>query len=770
MPGALRVYHGHGDQRPDPLIVAAEGSRAPAFVGTAYIVFEDLELADFGNRIPALTFEVYGQDGALGAAAILGDTTRFAPTIAAPAGFPALAGYSHEGGSLRDALATLNALYPMQCVDDGVGLSITDRTSADAVPVVLPEAAWRITDDAAQAGDTSVTQTRGPRDIAANRALRYYDSGRDYQPGLQRSGGRSLSTGSRTIEFPGTLTARDAVALVDAAAMRDRFARDTVRWPIVRIDPATRPGAVVTLPDRDGRWIVESWEWSDTGIMLDLARIGHGSAAEPPNDMRAGQRADTGTVALPPITQPTATVLRAFELPWDGTGNADARTIFVAASGATASWRGASLYRENGDTLQPIGTVGRTRSIMGALTMPIGSSRALQFEPAASLTIDLVADDLTLTPADIAMLARGANRALIGGEIVQFASATPTGSHRWQLTGLLRGRGGTERAAMRGHPAGTPFTLLDDTLESIDGGSFPIDPDLRLAAIGRYDDAPIYAPMENTSAGLRPLAPVHATGAVLPDGSANLRWIRRARGSWGWLPEVDAPLVELQRGIPHRFGRYRRAGCGVDQRAARPDHRCGTMERPARAISRCRIVGAASGRFRAVGPACHSPPPLISHFQETTMTEPNYADATPRMALPYLFAGQSQKEFIVNELLGILDALMHPVVRGMAASPPDAPDSGDMWLVADGGTGAWAGRDGQLARWQDGGWRFTAPTAGMRVFDAGTRQYATFADNNWYRAPTPPVPQGGAVVDEQARGAIAALIEVLRASALLASD
>lgn len=50
--GSLRIYRGFGNDPVDPLIAAAKGSQAPAFRDCAYVVFENLELADFGNRIP----------------------------------------------------------------------------------------------------------------------------------------------------------------------------------------------------------------------------------------------------------------------------------------------------------------------------------------------------------------------------------------------------------------------------------------------------------------------------------------------------------------------------------------------------------------------------------------------------------------------------------------------------------------------------------------------------------------------------------------------
>lgn len=62
----MRVHRGGGDQEPDPLIVAKEGeSGTPAYRGLAYVVFERLPLANFGNRIPQLSFEIVNPVGRL---------------------------------------------------------------------------------------------------------------------------------------------------------------------------------------------------------------------------------------------------------------------------------------------------------------------------------------------------------------------------------------------------------------------------------------------------------------------------------------------------------------------------------------------------------------------------------------------------------------------------------------------------------------------------------------------------------------------------------
>ena len=58
----MRVYRGAEDQTPDPLIEAVEGT-APAYRGTAYVVFEDLPLDAYGDRPPSLSFEVFRRPG-----------------------------------------------------------------------------------------------------------------------------------------------------------------------------------------------------------------------------------------------------------------------------------------------------------------------------------------------------------------------------------------------------------------------------------------------------------------------------------------------------------------------------------------------------------------------------------------------------------------------------------------------------------------------------------------------------------------------------------
>ena len=87
---------------------------------------------------------------------------------------------------------------------------------------------------------------------------------------------------------------------------------------------------------------------------------------------------------------------------------------------------------------------------------------------------------------------------------------------------------------------------------------------------------------------------------------------------------------------------------------------------------------------------------------------------TPRLLLPFLSAGQAQKELIHNEALQKLDALVCPVVNmtdGIA--PPEKPAPGSCYVVPASATGDWFGYDGSLASFSSGGWRFISPFEGL---------------------------------------------------------
>lgn len=527
--GALRIYRGVGDQPPDPLIASDRGLDCPAFRGLAYCVFEDLHLGDFGNRIPALTFEVFADPGDVRISDLAGPLDR----VTAAGELPGLRGHADQGGPVSATLQNLADLFPLACDGSGAALAITLPPALGADAVILPEPAIDATKDGfGQA--TGRLQRRAADRLAAPSALRYYDIDRDYQAGLQRTEGRARPEGEIALEIPGVFEAQTARDLINGARERGTWARETLSWRLAEIDPALRPGATVSLPGHTGTWRIATWEWRETGIELELHRL-------PPLALR--QTPAHGGEALPATDLAAApTLLAAFGLPWDGTGSGDQAECHVAASAMSPGWRGAALFDVQPDgALAAAGRTGTRRAVTGTAATALPPSAGVLAAPQQALEIDIAGADLLLASAGPHGLAAGENRALLGDEIIQFARAEKIDAARWRLTGLLRGRGGTEQAAALGQPSGAQFVLLDDAVVRID--KTLATPTPRVAAIGLADPEPVVAEVSAPDRARTPLCPVHG-GAELTAQGLHLTWCRRARGSWVWLDQVDCPINE----------------------------------------------------------------------------------------------------------------------------------------------------------------------------------------------------------------------------------
>lgn len=527
--GSLRLHRGHGDQPPDPLIASAENHACPAFRGTAYAVFEDLDLTPFGNRIPSLSFEVIADEGGVALASLAGTGAATSRAL------DGLLGFAVDGGSLADGLAVIDSVYPLSCEASGSRLQVSDpERIAVAVPLSEAVAAWEEGDFG---GGTGRISAREPADRREPRALRYYDPARDYQPGIQRSAGPASQGSQTTIEFPGVLAADRAKALSEAASQRARWSRERMNWRMAELDPAVVPGSIVRVPDCAGEWLVTAWEWRERGVELELLHRAAGPA-------RTGGGA-TG-VALPPADLALGkTMLAYFELPPDHVGAGMMRRAYVAA-GSTDAPHGVALFAINGGELVPIGGLPRADATIGVLLEELGPSPCLRIEQGASLMLRLATGGAQLRNVSAEALAAGANRLLLGEEIVQFARADPFGNREWRLSGLLRGRGGTERAALRPQVAGTSAILLDESIADLPMSAGLLSLPDRIAALGLGDDAPVAADLQSAGASTAPISPVHPSARTNEGGGRTYRWIRRSRGAWLWLDGYEAPLGEEQ--------------------------------------------------------------------------------------------------------------------------------------------------------------------------------------------------------------------------------
>jgi hypothetical protein len=144
-------------------------------------------------------------------------------------------------------------------------------------------------------------------------------------------------------------------------------------------------------------------------------------------------------------------------------------------------------------------------------------------------------------------------------------------------------------------------------------------------------------------------------------------------------------------------------------------------------------------------------------------------EMTARLNLPLLAVAQAAKEMTVNEALIALDAAVQPVVEGEVSDPPMSPDPRQSWLVGVGATGAFAGKDGAIATWTAGGWRFAAPFDGMALWRLDKGAVVRRIGGAWQSGNAVNVPTGGTVIDVEARAAIEMIVARLREAGMTAA-
>jgi len=521
----FRLHLGGEDQAVDPLIASAEGAATPAYRGAAYAVFEMLQLADFGNRIPSLTFEVIADEGAVLVSTI---AKALAGEVSGTAAL-AVGGFAASGGSVRAVLEMLAQSGGAWFAPSGVGLVMRDAAGATVV----------VADEGFAAEGKGVRRARAvaaietvPRTVTVG----YYDAARDYQAGVQRARRPGAGMRDDRVEVPAVLEAGAAKTVAEAMLARAEAGR--VRRTVAAGfgAMAIAPGACVTIPGEGGVWRVS--DVSIEGMVTTLGLVPLVAASLPAT-------ATSGRVSGAVDAVVGVTIVRAFEAPGLEEAPLSAPRMTVVAAGTGAAWRQAALLYSVDDGVSWV-AAGATAApgVLGTIAVVAPGAPASLVDLRGAFEVVLAHAGMELGDADAAALDRGVNLALLGDELVQFGRAEPLGGARWRLSQLLRGRRGTEAAA-GAQMVGDRFVLLEaGAARAFDLPVSVLGREVRVIASGVGDDAPVETRCVMRGASVVPPSPVHLRFASEADGSATVRWTRRSRAGWRWIDGVDAPLAE----------------------------------------------------------------------------------------------------------------------------------------------------------------------------------------------------------------------------------
>ncbi len=348
-----------------------------------------------------------------------------------------IGGYAAIGGSIRDAVGPIVQSYGIDLVEWGSIL----RSPSTTVGLVTENDLGNSPDGAPV---PRLERTQMPSlALPSSLSLAYYDPQRDYQAGLSQSDVVDDRLGTETkIELPAVLSAGEARGIAEDMMARGWAQRDKL---VLRLPPrfvALEPGQGIELAGSPVPWQVQRSTIEGMVAVVELKPSWRTQAALAADPGRALQAHDivAGELSIALV-----------ELP-DATGEpAASGMLYLAASTPTAGWKPVPIEVSCGSFV----TIGRTANRKAAL------GHAVTLRADDSVEIELIDEGQWLMSCDEDAIAAGANFALIGDELVQFADVQPLGSGRFRLTRLSRGRAATEWA-MASHQIGELFLLVDE--------------------------------------------------------------------------------------------------------------------------------------------------------------------------------------------------------------------------------------------------------------------------------------------------------------------
>ncbi|MEQ1788839.1 MAG: glycoside hydrolase TIM-barrel-like domain-containing protein [Rickettsiales bacterium] len=438
--------------------------------------------------------------------------------------------------SVRSCLEQLATAYFFDCVESDGLLKFIKRGKVSSTTIDFNELV--VQDSSSDA--LTITRTQElelPRQVD----VIYLNRIADYQAGTQSSQRQTVkAVDYATVNLPIVLSDQEAKVVADVTLYNAWVGRVNYQFTVPPKYALLEPTDVITVTKDGAAYLmrVNSTKLVRNGVQEITA------VAEDVSSYDFYNPAGTGTPNLQIPASVSATRLELLDLPAFPTDAATDAYLRYGVVGLGEGWAGSVVYRSDDG--------GANYALMQALTAQATIGAVLNIIPAGTIygwdrntTIDLLLTFGQLqSVTDIAVL-NGANVCVIGEEIIQFQSATLLDTNKYRLSGLLRGRLGTDWA-VASHAAGERFVLLTNAVarELMASSSWGIGKKFKPVTIGSTLGATTAQDFTYFAKSLKPYAPVHIVGSRSVSGDLTINWKRRTRIGGDWRDGVDVPLSE----------------------------------------------------------------------------------------------------------------------------------------------------------------------------------------------------------------------------------
>lgn len=467
----IRFHYGAENEAPDTLIAQAEAggvaANTPAFRGLVYIVIENMDLTDYGSRLPNISAEIWTSSVTLGEIAkdIFGQVDLIGPRINVAQATSPVTGYMLTNRfSGQDSLDSLAKYFLNDTVEFDGKVHLIPRESS--VSATIPVSELGAMSEGTEEIKSILERTRSVRSELPGRVdITYFDVSKGYQQMTQSdikftANFSNPSNITLTMSLTATEARRIAASVLDTAFIEAESFNFSLSWKYLYLCPTDR----IQVTDNGQQYLLRI-------VSMDAGEPGEINVSAVIHDPEATTQVITGDVGEGGGTNPTNAVVPVTFGAWSGyalrnqdmvspgmyvwgtwPSNGKGGTVFFSTDGGTTWNQGPNI-----GTRTAIGTVSSNGS---ALT---GHN---YWEPAGTINVSLVNDivDLGSTTQDAVL--NGENVALIGNEIVGFTTVAPTGTNNYTVSYLRRAMA-TTPTTTTAYVSGDRFVLLTSAVQYV---------------------------------------------------------------------------------------------------------------------------------------------------------------------------------------------------------------------------------------------------------------------------------------------------------------
>lgn len=518
------IYLGTATQSVDWLI-EAHNPDTPAYRHLVYIVFNKIQLENYGNRIPKVSCEVEkGTDtlstitGSLLSRAGL-DVSEF--DVSQGSAVPVHGYVIPNPMTTRIAITSLTSAYQFELIESGFELKLKIR---NPVPVAPP-----ITDVV-----DSLETTRFQSTELSNQVnIAYANVDNNYEAEVQ-SAKRidSESSSVKTYQFALAFSENEAKRLAEMFLFSEWTERVTFRFSLPPSYMFLEPSDIIEVYDLSGvlfKVRLTKIHFMNTGQLVCEASAYNESVYQ------SNAIGSSTSTAISSVMIQGDTTIELLDIPMlDNAYNSEG--IYIAAEGEFPAWKGCGVDKstDNEVTYNSIGQITNS-SIIGETTTILPSGPTTVYDLTSSVTVDV---NYPLYDSTWEDLLKSENYILIGDEILQYRDALDNGNGTYTLSNLLRGRRGTEWA-IGTHSIGERFVFLSNSMMFDSTALSSVDSYYRGTTFGDFAEDSVSQLITPEIRCLKPLSPSYIKG--VRDGSNNLiiTWMRRSRDVTGYFRQLQ---------------------------------------------------------------------------------------------------------------------------------------------------------------------------------------------------------------------------------------